>query len=400
MSKKKNIENYGLLVEQAIKKAPSLEGGETLQYYITEDAIPMYEVNRWLEKQSFNSYKTGEAYAYKLVKFLRFLKGKYQMHYRDVTKKLIIEDYVKYLLYGDEVMVKMDGQSSLSAVKQHISVVKGFYEWLEEEQIIEDNPIKYGSKTNKKTGRKHLKKKFLYGQIFNFDVDVNNVTGKLKYQEKRNHLKWYKDNEIEKIIEALPTRRDKLVFKILVETGSRIGEVLGLHLDHFDHHTGTLQIRKNSNIENEASAKTGERDTYISSLLTDELLDYIRADRFEADINFSNFLFLNHKGPTKGKALEQKNYLKILKKAAEKADFDPKEIITHAGRSTHAQYLLDELYDGKVTEGYILQQMGWANISTMKPYIRAHNEKGRAKVAKQIVEKRIKLPPVKKDGED
>ncbi|MEH7549132.1 hypothetical protein V7306_25640, partial [Neobacillus vireti] len=91
---------YGLKVEQSIKKAPKQSTGELIQYYITEDGLPMYEVNRWIETISFNSYLTGEAYSYALLDFLRFLKSK-EIHYKKVQSKAVIESYVQFLLYGD-----------------------------------------------------------------------------------------------------------------------------------------------------------------------------------------------------------------------------------------------------------------------------------------------------------
>ncbi|AND39488.1 MULTISPECIES: tyrosine-type recombinase/integrase [Bacillaceae] len=389
MTSNKKRETYGLVVEKGLKHIPNT--GETrIQYYITEDDLPLYEINRWLEIVSLGSYKTGESYANKLVIFLRYLKVKYQMHYRDVQSKAIIEEYIKYLLYGDEVMVKMEGKRSLSSIEQYISVLKGFYEWLEDQKEIEQNPIKYGVKRNKKTGNRHLKKRFLYGQIYNFEINENNITGKLRYKERRSHLKWYSESQTERIIDSLPSRRDKIIFKILLETGMRIGECLGLHLKHHDFHEGILSLEKNYDNQNEATVKSKERELYISDSLNDEILDYIRSDRHEVDNKLSEFLFLNHKGPTTGNPVERRNYLKILKEAAERAGFDPKKIITHAGRSTHAQYLLDLLEEGKITEGFIKEQMGWNSIDTLKNYVKVFDSRKRAEIAKDIVERKAK----------
>ncbi|MCU7667761.1 tyrosine-type recombinase/integrase [Bacillus thuringiensis] len=383
MSKKQNTETYGLRVEKAIK-AIFNTGEETIQYYITEDDLPLYEVNRWLEIVSLNSFKSGENYAYKLLTFLRFLKGKYQLHYRDVQNKSIIVDYVKYLLHGDEAMAKLEGKRSLHAVTIYVSVLKNFYEWLEDEKEVETNPVTYGVGKNKRTGRSHLKRKFLYGQIYNFDIEKNNITSKLRYKQKRSHIKWFSESETEKINEHLPTRRDKVIFRILLETGMRIGECLGLHLQHHNMHEGVLMVRKSKNIENLATVKTKERDLYITDSLNDEILDYIRVDRNEVDVEISDYLFLNHKGPSKGKAVEQRNYLKILKRAAEKAGFDPNDIITHAGRSTHAQHLLDLLAEGKITETYIKEEFGWESIDTLKHYIKGFDAKKRKEVSQMI----------------
>ncbi|MFP7479651.1 tyrosine-type recombinase/integrase [Terribacillus saccharophilus] len=382
-------ETYGLKVEKGMKYISNTEN-YNYQYYITEDDLPLYEVNRWLEITSLNSYKTGESYANKLVIFLRFLKVRYKIHYRNVRSSVIIEEFIKYLLYGDEVMVKMEGKRSFSSIAQYISVIKGFYEWLEDQDMIEQNPIKYGAKGNKRTGRRYLRKRFLFGQIYNFEVAENNITSKLKYQERRNHLKWYSESQIEALLDALLVRRDKIVFKILLETGMRIGECLGLHLNHYDFHNGILKLEKNYDNLNDATVKSKERELYISDSLNEEIIDYIRSDRFESDIKFSQFLFLNHKGPGQGNPLERRNYLKILKGAANRAGLNPEETITHAGRSTHAQYLLELLEEGKVTEGFIKEQMGWNTIDSLKNYVKVFDSRKRAEIAKDIVERQAK----------
>lgn len=49
----------------------------------------------------------------------------------------------------------------------------------------------------------------------------------------------------------------------------RIGEILGLKLDHFDPIEQTLQVVRELNIENKAKAKTEERTIVINNKLSD-----------------------------------------------------------------------------------------------------------------------------------
>lgn len=399
MSKNENSKNYGIKVQKSLIDAPRLESGFTVQYIITEDGIPIYEINRWLHSVSKNSYLTGKEYGYKLAHYLRYLKAN-GIHYRDVKSKTVIESYIKYLLYGDKTVSDVNGKMSLSSIKQRISIIKGFYEWLEEQGEIESNPVKYGSKKDSKTDRTHLNSKYLFEHIWNFEMEKSPVA-KLRFKKKQSHIKWYTNDQIEAIMKHLPSIRDKVIFKITLETGTRIGETLGIHLQDFDSDKGTLKVEKYINFENEARTKTNERELYISDILADEISFYIRGERAENDIHFSDFLFINHKGENKGKPVTTRNYLKILKKAANRAGLNIKEIRTHSGRSTHAQVLLETLHDGEITEEYIRQQMGWEKISSLKPYIRAFNEKNRIKVSKKITEKRINLPKIQEvDGND
>lgn len=389
----RQIETYGLEVEKALTYITNLEG-EMIQYMITEDTIPLYEVNRYLNAASMNSPLTGESYAYKLLDYLRFLKAKYQIHYKEVQNKEIIISYVKYLLYGDIEIINNKGGHSFNAIKQRVSVIKEFYDWLENQDELERNPIIYKINKNTLTHNKYLKKKFLYGQIYNFELKTNIITKHLKYGEHRHHIKWFEDNEVEQILSALPSVRDKIIYKILFETGARIGEIVGLHLKHIDIHNGVIKIVKSPINSYRARAKTTQRDLYISDILTTEIADYIRGEQADSDVNLSEYLFLNHKGPTKGNPIEQRNFLAILKRAASKVGFEKSQIRTHSGRSTHAQKLLEALYEHTVTEGYIIQQMGWSSLSTLKLYTRAYNEKNRATVAQKVLERYIHLPSI------
>src|SRR4051812_47616759 len=108
MSNQKNSTNYGIKVEKTLFETPRLQSDFNVQYIITEDGMQLYEINRWLQSVSKNSYLTGKDYGYKLAHYLRFLKAN-KIHYRDVKSKNVIESYVKYLLYGDKAIADVNG---------------------------------------------------------------------------------------------------------------------------------------------------------------------------------------------------------------------------------------------------------------------------------------------------
>jgi integrase len=65
----------------------------------------------------------------------------------------------------------------------------------------------------------------------------------LRYKKGQNHIKWYSQEKINAIWESLPTLRDKIIFEISIETGMRIGEILGLKLKDFNSDEGWLDIK-------------------------------------------------------------------------------------------------------------------------------------------------------------
>jgi len=370
---KKEIETFGLKVKKA-------SNGDHLRYLIVEDGIPIKDVCLWLDYASIKSYLTGERYAYALLRYLRFLKMN-KVHYKDVTNKGIIEEYIKHLLNLDGKVLNVELSVTYTALKTNLSVIKGFYLWLEDNMII--TSIKYPQKID---NRNYLKTKFLYGQIWDYSTEKT-LFDRLNFKQKRNHLKWYSDEEKELIYNSLLTLRDKLIFRISYETGMRIGEILGLRLEDFDPHNNWLSVTKRSNVINQARAKTNERDIPIYESLSELIQIYKENERSKNDIYFSDFLFINHKGKFKGEPLKTRNFLRILKNAAERSGFNRAEIRTHSGRSTRAQELVEIMRDHPeigVTEGLIIQELGWTSVRTLSTYEKGYTKKQRKKVMDKI----------------
>lgn len=372
----KHENTYGLKVKKA-------SNGEILRYLIVEDGIPVPEVCLWLDFVSINSYLTGERYAYALLRYLRYLKER-NIHYKNVTRKGVIEEYVKHLLGLNEKVLNVDTNMTYTAVKMNISVLKGFYYWLEDNIKIIHNPILYRNSDMKNT--KFKEAKFLYGQIWEFGVEKT-ILSRLTYKQKRNHLKWYSEEEKEIISNYLPTVRDKLIFQISIETGMRIGEILGLRLEDFDPHNNWLSIIKRDNIKNYAKAKTKEREVPIYETLSEQIQIYKENERRKSDVYYSEYLFLNQKGKYRGEPLKARNFLHILKNAAEKAGMERSEIRTHSGRSTRAQELVEIMREHPelgVTEGLILEELGWSSVRSLKVYEKGYTKKQRKKVMDKI----------------
>lgn len=281
---------------------------------ITEDGIPIQDACLWLDFISMNCYLTGERYAYALLRFFRFLKAN-GLYYQEITSKKVIEEYIKSLLGLSDKVINYESRMTFTALNTYITVLKSFYHWLEDERKVALNPVMFSSKRSKQAS--FVDTKLLYGQIWQFDIDET-ILSRVLYRKKRNHLKWYTEQEITNILNELPTLRDKTLFTISVETGMRIGEILGLKLDHFKPFNPSLEVVRQQNIENRAQAKTTERTLYIYRSLAEMIQTYISTERAEADIFQSDFLFLNAIGTYKGNPLKSRNFLRILKDAGER----------------------------------------------------------------------------------
>lgn len=117
-----------------------------------------------------------------------------------------------------------------------------------------------------------------------------------------------------------------------------------MHLNDINRFENILHVRRKANHDNEAYAKTNNRDIEILNdlpIYADELMNdienYINGEREQADAHHSSYLFLNNKGKYRGMPSRRRNYLKILKRTAEKIGIDASQIRTHSGRSTRIE---------------------------------------------------------------
>lgn len=369
-------EHYGIRVEIAKDK-------HDLRYMITENGIPIQDACLWLDLISMNSYLTGERYAYALLRYFRFLKVN-ELHYREITSKKVIEEYIKSLLGLGEKVIDYESRMTYTALNTYITVLKSFYHWLEDEHKVTLNPVLFGSRRTRQPSL--VNAKLLYGQIWQFSLEET-ILSRVTYRKKHNHLKWYSEQEINDILKQLPTLRDKTLFTISVETGMRIGEILGLKLDHFNPFDPSLEVVRQQNIENRAQAKTSERILYIYQSLAEMIQAYISTERTEADIFQSNFLFLNAKDPHKGKPLKSRNFLRILKSAGARGGLIKEEIRTHSGRSTRAQQLVELMREQPelgITQAFINEELGWRSERSIKAYEKGYSMKQKRKIMERI----------------
>ncbi|WP_261305929.1 tyrosine-type recombinase/integrase [Paenibacillus andongensis] len=366
--------------------------GNEMRYLITEKGIPMQDPCLWLDVVSINSYLTGERYAYALLRYLRFLK-KNNLDYLEVVSKKVIEEYIKDLLGLGQKIINIETKMTFTALNTYITVIKSFYNWLEDEQKATMNPVLYSSRRTRQAP--FVNTKLLYGQVWNFTIREN-VLSHITYRKKRNHLKWYTEKEIQNIRKELPSLRDEVIFMISVETGMRVGEILGLKKTHFNSFEPSLEVVREENIENGARAKTKERLLIIDYTLGRLIQDYMATERYATDVYGTDYLFINSIGIHKGKPLKPRNFLRVLKDAGERSGLQREEIRTHSGRSTRAQQLVELMRqhpETGITPTFIEEEMGWKSERTLKVYVKGYTMRQKRKILARV--KAVKITKVK-----
>lgn len=355
---------------------------ESINWIMLSDGNIMIEVSMFLEIKGINSDKTSKRYGEVLLTYFRFLNTR-NKDYMSATKRDIY-DYVLYRIYYDKDEVRhIDSQRRLNTLRQEVSIVGVFYDWLVDihRETGMTSPVPKSSKKSKNNKNNYS---FLYGQLWQSVEEARvDILGKAKDKPVSKHKKWYSEEEIEILANSFKKRRDRVIYLISVRLGCRIEEILSIQEEDYNSFEQSLFIRK---------SKTNERYLDVPRELCDEIDVYIYTERrdVEAELGLLKYLFVNlRKDRFYGKKVSTRGYLSILKTYSQRVGFDPTEIITHAGRSTRAQELLEMQIEGNsVSDPLIMEIMGWNNISSIKPYKKQNNLKLQKKVNDMIADKK------------
>lgn len=375
------------MVEYKVEKAKIIDhNGEILErYFITKDKLPMMRICQWLDSASIGSILTGRRYAYCLVNFFRYLENK-NIDYKKVRSKLIIWNYMKKLMYENKKdnIIGIDSQGSYNSIYHNINIITNFYFWLDEYNngVVDIKNIRNFT---------DIESKYIYKEIWGtkfFQKAKHNVSFKLKYKKRRDSHRWYSDEELECFMTSFNSKRDAAIFFIGVEGGCRIEEILTIK--HNDYYPNENKIWI-------SESKTINRYCYLPQYVCDIINDYLNAEKFEIEIcldkPIDDYLFVNiKKGKNQGGKVTQSNYRKILKRAGKRIGLNPEKVITHAGRSTKAQ----ELIECNCNDMEIMEVMGWSSIETVKNYRKEFSPK----LSKAISEKVYKRKRQKKGDAD
>ncbi len=356
-------------------------GADHVRYMITENCVPFFRGNQWLELKSIRKASTGNEYAKKLVVFLNWLSSKNAV-YKDATNHHVRE-FLRELVFGNlqgAKMLSLQSTVGYSALLKYITVITGFYRWLDDIQQTE----MLWKKKNLPADRS-----FLYGQVYSQEYRylVDGYSAMLK--PSRNYIKWYDEETKELLCQNFNTLRDEAVLRLTFE-GFRIDEVLSITLDSYN---AVEQIVQPTRSKGRANAGSGENRLRLVALpkktcdVIDRYIQTERADAENASGKLSQYLFINlNSGKRQGIPLSYHNYLKILKRCASRAGLDASKIRTHNGRSTKAMEFLEHQSlhpEDNITDGIIMESFGWKSFASIDHY-RDHNN---PIIAKSVMEK-------------
>ncbi len=202
--------------------------GEMLcRYMITDNLLPMLEINQWIESKSLRKASTGKEYAKKVVVYLNYLQS-IGMEYDNTTNRNV-KQFVQHLLYGDLGGLKIksiETEIVCATAARYVTAITELYKWLSSNY---ETNVQFQTKTDVY----RAKKAYLYGQIYSSDYRYIIDSSLSRQKNRREYIKWYSDEERNALCSGFETLRDEVVFRITFE-GFRIDEVLSMRLENYN----------------------------------------------------------------------------------------------------------------------------------------------------------------------
>ncbi|MCU6791901.1 tyrosine-type recombinase/integrase [Paenibacillus sp. WQ 127069] len=310
--------------------------------------------------QNGSSVNTIESYLRDLKVFYEWMSETGYQFFEVKTRD--IRDFVRFIDGRHR-----SGKVSASTLSGYLSTVNSFYRhhatmggWVIENPIAKtfdrDNPqanqgfLRHVISPLNKNGIHYLKRKKKKSSI-----DIKWI----RYQEA---LQFYKAiGEIWSTNEDLMIR-NKLIFKLLYESGFRISEVLHLRMDDFDYpdgvrKTGNLYLVERDEPNPDRQLKTGERIVPVSSELLAEIDNYIMYHRPEKE--GVRHIFVTHHAKTKGEPVSRTSVEDFFREVSEYSGI---KCTPHALRHTHASNLKEMGLDLTV----ISERLGHSIVTASK----------------------------------
>lgn len=273
-------------------------------------------------KQRKLDEKTVRAYRVDLRQFSEFCTQK-----ELVTEKAIIRQYVLYL----------HETYKQKTVKRKVASLKAFYSYLEDEEIIENSPLR------------KIRTEFREEKVLPRSIPYSVLQSLLSSM--------YSQKSIESTISKRKLlNRDIAVVEILFSTGIRISELCNLMQKNIDIEHGIFCIKGK-----------GGKERYLQ-IGTEEVLEQLKEYKrhWKKELEASEFFFLNRYG----KRYSEQSARRMIQRYTQEAMIEM-HITPHMFRHAFATLLLEEEVDIR----FIQKMLGHASITTTQIYAEVASKK-------------------------
>lgn len=257
--------------------------------------------------------KTIKAYRIDLTQFFSYVQSA-------EPEKETIEQYI----------TDLHKKYKQKTIKRKIASIKAFYSYLEEEELVEQNPFR------------KIKVKFKETII------LPRIIPREEIEQLLNYI--YASISSLSGIQYKHTLRDASVIEVFFATGARVYEISNIRAENINLNSGLIRIMGK-----------GGKERYIQISNT-AVLDILRKyyEENEPEIKKSGYFFINNRG----KRYTEQSIRLMLKKYTLKAGIQRK-ITPHMFRHSFATYLIEEGVDVSCVQ----QLLGHSSIKTTQIYI-------------------------------
>ncbi len=286
-----------------MRLAEALTSDHRTRYVILDDhgclVIPLVRYLKHLDQRGY-APNTLRSYGTSLVLFFEYLNQR-DADFRQVTLDTLagFVSWLKWPYASPKVIPSYPVVPTRCArtINHILTAVASFYDYL---WRIDEISVDLNTKTRAYLSpRARTYKGFLYHIAKDQPVEKH----LLKQREPKKRPKTLTKAQIEQLLAACRNQRDRLLLRLLYESGLRIGEVLNLWLQDIDIARRTIKVCDHGEGANGVSLKTpsASRSVSVSDELTNRILDYV-ADAHDETIT-TNHIFLKLRGPHAGQPL-------------------------------------------------------------------------------------------------
>lgn len=323
------------------------------------------DFTRYLERKEF-SPNTINNYLEKLCVFYKWMKKEglrpFEVEPRHMPRFINYIDNAYAERYQDKTKV------SASTLNGYLAALATFYNYFGMMGFVESADYKIEDKIKVKhlSYLRHVNKKWDASAFSFFRRKQRKRVDKKRLYPDEAEMFYKAIGEVSTMDESLRVRNE-LIFKLLYETGMRIGELLHLRISDYDlpepfKKVGNIYLVDRGNLDDEdRQLKTGERTIPISTSLLEEIDDYMMYHRPQVDN--CDYLIVNHKR-NQGLPPNRGTIEELFRKANEISGLKRKVVTPHALRHTHASNMADMGIDLAV----IKARLGHSSIGTTQQY--------------------------------
>lgn len=311
---------------------------------------------------------TAASYAYIYDDFFKYLKSKKYFNNKEIASytlddlaKLTTSDMEEYFSQLKELKDE-DGEvvktHETSTVQKYKCALSSLWVFFVEREMLPKNPLKIV-----KRGKKNRKMPICLSDKEKEKLFASIDTG----MGMTEHQKAFSDRI---------SIRDRTIFQILLDTGVRVSELVGMDISDINHEEMFFNVIR----------KGGNQQKIYFSDETEEILQMYLSIRenFNPPKN-EKALFLSSMGTTPGKRLSPRSVQLMTKKYIAASNPELYEVVTpHKMRSTFATDVLVETSDLAL----VADLLGHASMQTTQIYAKYNNDK--IKASRNILQERRK----------